>query len=861
MKQGTSALVAIIIVLTLALAVDVRLAEGLTFFTQEEWTPTGVTPALEPNAQQIVLNLSGAWELRAEGEKQWSPGWIPGSYTDAQTVVSLRRSFTVPDSLRRWNLQIHIPEVHYSVEVWLNGRFISSFTGNHLGFSADLTRDHIKFGGPNELVLKLDNSLSPDGSLPVFPQLLQPLNYGGVFSGVFIRAVPSWSIEEVTLEESSSRDSMLVSGTVNIRIAQYSKAVSLADSSGAAAVVRAYVELRDSSGALIAESRGDAVSAGGSDRFQASLPLPGIRPAFWSPTAPVLYRLDAYLLADGDTLHRFSREVGFKRVRIVGPSIYLNGAPFTIRAVDYLPEAVRGRRAISEQQLRRDFAALKELNVNAIRLRYSAPSPLVVKLADETGFLLFAECGLDWIPANILSSPKFRQVLEHSYERLLTQFDDHVSVFAWSLGSNLDWTDDRTQSAVSGLKQLIRSRDSRPCFVECASAGSAAPDADIVLVQMGIDQARSDVIPPPDGTIPTIICNVGKRAALSNQSMSDASAGIVNQADLLIRTVLSIQERPDLAGFVIHSYADYHGASPLLAQPFASDPLIYTNGIVNFARQERIAYFKLRDLAQTGQVSPPIPSETSETPPMTFPAVGLAALLLLSVEMRRNNVFRQNLKRVFMHAHGFYSDLRYRRFLHTAQPLLLWLLESITLALLTSSLLYAMRHNLSFDFHLTHFLPWAGFKADLVALIWNPPRSVAYFTGFYLLLILLATVFVRVSSIPFREKVDLWQSANYIIWAYAALLFVLPLAVVFYRVLDMPQFFVPALLGAGAALCWCLFRLLTALRTGFGTTQGRITVTAVVAAVVVVGGIAWLLSNSRQTFAYLSFFRDMLGGS
>jgi hypothetical protein len=31
--------------------------------------------------------------------------------------------------------------------------------------------------------------------------------------------------------------------------------------------------------------------------------------------------------------------------------------------------------------------------------------------------------------------------------------------------------------------------------------------------------------------------------------------------------------------------------------------------------------------------------------------------------MRRNNVFRQNMKRVFLHPHGFHMDLRFRRFL------------------------------------------------------------------------------------------------------------------------------------------------------------------------------------------------------
>ena len=221
-------------------------------------------------------------------------------------------------------------------------------------------------------------------------------------------------------------------------------------------------------------------------------------------------------------------------------------------------------------------------------------------------------------------------------------------------------------------------------------------------------------------------------------------------------------------------------------------------------------------MARTGQATPPVPAGNAGHNPAAFPIVSLAALVLLFIELRRNNVFRQNLKRVFLHAHGFYSDLRYRRFLHTAQPMLLGVLEALTLSILLASVLYLLRGSFALDYYLTHFLPWPETKAWMVNLIWSPGRLITYFTGIFLFLIIVQMVMVRVTGIFFRERVDFWQSANYVIWAFAALLYLLPLAVIFYRILDMPGVAPVALLAVGGGLVWSFIRLLEALRTGFG---------------------------------------------
>jgi hypothetical protein len=841
--------------LTLVLVAGTRPAEGFTFYEQRE-ALSPPFPQLQPEGHQAVVDLCGAWDYRVGEKGPFRPGWIPGCYEGTDAIVTLQRTFTLADSLRSLHFQLFLPEIHYGVEVWLNGTLISSFTGSHLGFTCDLARDRLRFGSTNEIMLRVDSRLTPRSTLPVRSQVLQPRNFGGVFSGAYLRGVPAWSVEDVGLVSEAQSDSNAVRASVRIRIAQY-RAVSLrADSVPPATDIRVYAALKDSTGRVIAEGWSDRMDRGSSENFQATVSLPKIAVSFWSPARPTQYRLSAAVMSGSDTIHTMTRKVGFKDVEVKFGDLYLNGQRLRLRGVDYVPEQYRGGRATSPSLLRQDLTRIKDLGMNVIRVPFGPPPPELVNIADELGLLVLAESGLDWIPGEVLEKSSYRDLVKQSVQRLQMTFRDHPSVLAWGLGSQLDWRDPATHEFSAWLLHVAKEQDNRLCYVEGTNSGELGGLADFILAAQRPDGRMPVVDATGQSPTPVVMSRIGQLAALGNTGYGISSSGIVNQAEFLIRQILAAESNQAADGFLIHAFSDYHGASPLLVQPNRSDPYLYSFGIIGFDRDERIAYAKLRDLAQTGQSSPQVPSESDKQPPVAFPVAGLAALLILSIELRRNNVFRQNLKRAFLHSHGFYSDLRYRRFLHTAQPLLLWFVESITLALLVASAFYAMRTSFALDYYLTHFLPWPHAKSWLVNLIWDPIRSVVYLTALFMALIVLKTIFVRVVSMLFRERVDFWQSANYVIWSFAALLYLLPVAAVFYRAVEIPAFSKLVLLGVTVGLVWSFLRLMTALRTGFGTTTVRLYSTVVVTGAVFVVVILMILDSRFGTLTYLPYFHD-----
>ena len=427
----------LVIGLALVLAAFVRPVEGLVFYEQREALRPPI-PQLRADLRQAVVDLSGRWEYRIGGKGAFQPCWMPVCFAGEEAVLEFRRRFNLADSLRNLHFQLHLPEISYSVEAWVNGSLVSSFAGDHLGMRCDLAPGLLQFGSSNEILLRVDNELTPRSTLPVRMRFLGPRNYGGVFSGVFLRGVPELSVEDVGMLVESLRDSTAIRGSVHVRLAQYQSRAARQDSTHGGREARLYVTLCDTSRRMIFDVWSERIQHSSGEGFVISVPAPRFAASPWTPGRPVLYDLTASLVTGADTLHRLTRRVGFKTVETRDGDLYLNGQRLRLRGVDYIIESSRGGRAVAPSQIRQDLSAIRELGMNAVRVPFDPPSPDLLNAADEMGLLVLAELGLDWIPGDVLTRPTYRALVRHSADALLETCADHVCVLGWGIGSNLD---------------------------------------------------------------------------------------------------------------------------------------------------------------------------------------------------------------------------------------------------------------------------------------------------------------------------------------------------------------------------------------------------------------------------------------
>ena len=107
----------------------------------------------------------------------------------------------------------------------------------------------------------------------------------------------------------------------------------------------------------------------------------------------------------------------------------LNGEPVLLRGVGKHQETEYRQAAVTDDELREDFANLKDLGVNFVRLAHYPHARLEYDLADELGLLVWAENGHSnpWKVDPASGETITREMVRQNY--------NHPSIVMWSVGN------------------------------------------------------------------------------------------------------------------------------------------------------------------------------------------------------------------------------------------------------------------------------------------------------------------------------------------------------------------------------------------------------------------------------------------
>ncbi|GLY98575.1 LamG-like jellyroll fold domain-containing protein [Actinoplanes sp. NBRC 103695] len=382
--------------------------------------------------RQRWLNLNGPWEFAGatEGEQPVFGRALPERITVPFPVESLlsgierreqhmfyRKLVTVP---RGWQvgsgrrLKLNFGAVDHHARVYVNGTLVTEHFGGYTAFTADIT-DALRGSGPQEIVVAVTDTTGQDQ--PIGKQSLNPggIVYtptSGIWQTVWLEPVDAVAIDELVTTPD------LESLTVQ------------AKTSGAATVTAtAY----DKAGKKVGSVTGAANTA---------LRLPIRDPKLWSPDDPYLYDLKVKL----DTGDAVDSYFGLRTVEVkkVGgfPKLVLNGAPiFSLATLDqgFWPEGLYT--APSDEALRWDVEATKELGFNAIRKHIKVEPARWYRHADELGVLVWQ----DFVSATIRTTAG-QQAWRTEADRTMRQVHNSPAVIGWVV-FNEGWGEwDRTET-------------------------------------------------------------------------------------------------------------------------------------------------------------------------------------------------------------------------------------------------------------------------------------------------------------------------------------------------------------------------------------------------------------------------------
>ena len=147
-----------------------------------------------------------------------------------------------------------------------------------------------------------------------------------------------------------------------------------------------------------------------------------------------LYQVVAKLLVNGRAVDEVQVCTGFRRIELTADhGLLLNGKPYPLRGVAKHQERADCYCAVREADVREDFAIIKEIGANAVRLSHYQHPQAAYDCCDELGLLAWAEIPM----LKMTESAALMENTEQQLRELILQNIHHPAIFCWGIQNEI----------------------------------------------------------------------------------------------------------------------------------------------------------------------------------------------------------------------------------------------------------------------------------------------------------------------------------------------------------------------------------------------------------------------------------------
>ena len=835
------------ILLTILFALIATVSKGSIFFENHQKASLHNDKGWYRESQtRRRLDLCGEWIYRMGGKGPWQKVTVPSCY-DHKGKVVFKKNFTPDSSFAGRHFKLVAYGINYKCLIKINGKFVGSHEGGYSSFAIDLEEGLIQIGRSNQITIEGDNRLNSRNTIPLRQLVGGWRNYGGIFREIFLIALPQIAFEKPWVKLDFERGYKGCRVTVHGNLRRFGDKFPVKD-------IRCYAEIREkATGKVVAYTLEKTFQFKRPDLYEVDLSLRVKSPQLWSPQNPVLYELHVFLFWKKKMIDHNWLDFGFREIRLIDGDLYLNGERIILKGINRYEDYPGLGSSLNYQVMERDIIDLKKLGANSLRLTHYPHHPYLLDLCDQYGLLVLEEIPVWNIPAPQLTEDDFIQLAKSYLKEMIDRDRNHPSVIAWGIGSGFDSARPRSRDYVEEIYRFSKALDDRPVYYTTRMLrGDHCGDL-VDIIGLDIPFQKLDHIPEylahwkrrfPQK--PLIVSSYG----FPLQFMGSQQ----NQAYMLTNAFLKIR---DIDGGFITALADWRGDRPILHIEPGSDPYLMPLGLLEFDREERIAFKAVKKLYTEGEALQITRTDLSEENPPEYPLIGLALVMVFLYLYRRDHRLRGNLKRVFVHPYGFYLDLRERRKIPLAYSLFISLSVCVGMALLLSAFSFALKGDLLFDYVLTHLLINDSLKEKVIRLIWHPLSFVATFSLIFFFLFLLQTLVIKLLAYILGKRLSLGGIFTFVCWVSASLLFLIPLGVVFYKVIQLPGLrWIPYTL-IGLLFLWYGVRLFRGVKILYNLNYLKTAILFLSLMTLIGVTIGSYYEKTQSTWEYLSYFRDI----
>ncbi len=307
---------------------------------------------------------------------------------------------------------------NYAALVFVNGQHAGGHRGGSTPFCIEATG--VLRPGRNRLQVFVENRRRPD-RVPMHH--VDWFNYGGLYREVSLVRLPPVFIRSASAALLPDRRHIKLSVTLSNPVDTEAE-VAIAELG-----LKAVVSIRGGHGETVVAAA----------------------PDLWSPERPRLYEVS--FSAAGDEVRE---RIGFRTIETRGTEILLNGKPIWLKGVCVHEDDLALGKVSTVEDVRRRLRHARELGCNFLRLAHYPHHGHVAQIADEEGFLLWAEVPVYW--AIDFANPGTLADARNQLSELILRDINRASVIIWGVGNENADTDARL-AFMADLAATAKRRD------------------------------------------------------------------------------------------------------------------------------------------------------------------------------------------------------------------------------------------------------------------------------------------------------------------------------------------------------------------------------------------------------------------
>lgn len=380
-----------------------------------------------------TVNVPHDWSIKA----RLSPalpscnGYLPGG------IGWYRKILNVPQTKQGKKVYLYFEGVYNRSEVFINGHSLGKRPNGYISFVYDAT-PFVKYGGDNTIAIRVDHSHSADSRW---------YTGSGIYRNVWLVYsnpvhIAQWGVYVYPKVNKSI-------GTLNVEVA-------IENGSAVKTNLTIVNELVASDGkSVVKNSRNILVDANKEQKVEIKINVKN--PRLWDVDHPNLYQLKTTIWKQGKAIDETVTQTGFRDFIFDSQKGFaLNGKWMKMKGVCLHHDAGVLGSAVPSDVLKTRLQTLKELGVNAIRTSHNPQAPYFYSLCDELGLLVLNEAYDEWefpkrkwltgwnqgTPGFEGSQDIFATWSEKDLEDMVRRDRNHLSVFGWSIGNEVDYPND-----------------------------------------------------------------------------------------------------------------------------------------------------------------------------------------------------------------------------------------------------------------------------------------------------------------------------------------------------------------------------------------------------------------------------------